>query len=102
MLYIYERFLNALDLLRSFPQGSTMDSKRLFTIVTLWLILSCILLDHAQGFHFLRKKAGKRVAKRRKGSRLSVVMAFFQVCAALKQRKYVVTTLTYAYIDYYI
>ena len=27
-----------------------MDSKRLFIFIALWLILSCVLLDHAKGF----------------------------------------------------
>ena len=74
-----------------------MDSKRLFTIITLWLILSCVLLDHAQGFVFRKKKKVKRVAKHKKGSRLIIEGLPFQVCTIYKERKYVVTTLNYAY-----
>ena len=63
-----------------------MDSKRLFTIITLWLILSCVLLDHAQGFIFRKKKKVRRVAKHKKGHRLIIEGLPFQVCAVLKQR----------------
>ena len=38
-----------------------MDSKRLFTFITLWLFLSCVLLDHAEGFIIPRKR--KRPSK---------------------------------------
>ena len=37
-----------------------MDSKRLFTFIALWLFLSCVLLDHAEGFIHPRKRRQRR------------------------------------------
>ena len=42
-----------------------MDSKRLFTFIALWLFLSCVLLDHAEGFIIPRKR--KRHKQRKRG-----------------------------------
>ena len=42
-----------------------MDSKRLFTFIALWLFLSCVLLDHAEGFIIPRKR--KRQKQRKRG-----------------------------------
>ena len=33
-----------------------MDSKRLFIFIALWLFLSCVLLDHAEGFIIPRRR----------------------------------------------
>ena len=42
-----------------------MDSKRLFTFIALWMFLSCVLLDHAEGFIIPRKR--KRHKQRKRG-----------------------------------
>lgn len=41
-----------------------MDSKRLFIFIALWLILSCVLLDHAKGFIQPRKMRKYKQRKR--------------------------------------
>ena len=41
-----------------------MNSKRLFIFVALWLFLSCVLLDHAEGFIIPRKR--KRFKQRKR------------------------------------
>ena len=41
-----------------------MDSKRLFTVIALWLILSCVLFEYAEGW----VRAGKRRRRRRRKS----------------------------------
>ena len=35
---------------------STMDFKPIFTSIMLWLILSCVLLDYAEGFIYTKSK----------------------------------------------
>ena len=41
-----------------------MDSKRLFTFIALWLFLSCVLLDDAEGFIIPRKRRRHKQRKR--------------------------------------
>ena len=41
-----------------------MDSKRLFIFIALWLILSCVLFDHAEGFIQPRKMRKYKQRKR--------------------------------------
>ena len=41
-----------------------MDSKRLFIFIALWMFLSCVLLDHAEGFIIPRKR--KRFNQRKR------------------------------------
>ena len=41
-----------------------MDSKRLFSFIALWLFLSCVLLDHAEGFIIPRKRKRQQHKKR--------------------------------------
>ena len=47
------------------PETVTMDSKRLFIFIALWLFLSCVLLDHAEGFTLPRKR--KRQQRKQRG-----------------------------------
>ena len=42
-----------------------MDSKRLLIFIALWLFLSCVLLDHAEGFTLPRKR--KRQQRKQRG-----------------------------------
>ena len=48
-----------------------MDSKRLFIFIALWLFLSCVLLDHAEGFIIPRKKRRQQRKKRGPNNHLS-------------------------------
>ncbi|KAM7433171.1 hypothetical protein ABFA07_016518 [Porites harrisoni] len=48
-----------------------MDSKRLFIFIALWLFLSCVLLDHAEGFLIPRKKRRQQRKKRGPNNHLS-------------------------------
>ena len=48
----------------SWPGTLMMDSKRLFTFIALWLFLSCVLLDHAEGFIIPRKRRRHKQRKR--------------------------------------
>ena len=41
-----------------------MDSKRLLIFIALWMFLSCVLLDHAEGFIIPRKR--KRFNQRKR------------------------------------
>ena len=41
-----------------------MDSKRLFIFIALWLFLSFVLLDHAEGFIIPRKRRRHKKRKR--------------------------------------
>ena len=45
-----------------------MDSKRLFALIILWLIISCDLFDHAQAFWAMksRRKVKRRRTRRRR------------------------------------
>ena len=44
-----------------------MDSKRLFTLIGLWMILSCILVDHAaEGFTLPRPPPRRRRTRHHK------------------------------------
>ncbi|CAH3150113.1 unnamed protein product [Porites lobata] len=43
-----------------------MHSQRLFTFIALWLILSCFLLDHAEGFLY---RPGRRKHHHKKRGR---------------------------------
>ena len=53
-----------------------MDSKRLFTLIGLWMILSCILVDHAaEGFIIRRRRIRHR--KKPTGKQLAIEMAKF-------------------------
>ena len=45
------------------PGTLMMGSKRLFTFIALWMFLSCVLLDHAEGFIIPRKR--KRFKQRK-------------------------------------
>ena len=57
-LITFTRKFNWLNLLIHCLPGSnivTLDSKRLFTIVALWLIFSCVVLEHTAAF-FPRKR----------------------------------------------
>ena len=57
-LIAFTRKFNWLNLLIHCLPGSnivTLDSKRLFTIVALWLIFSCVVLEHTAAF-FPRKR----------------------------------------------
>ena len=48
-----------------------MDSKRLFIFIALWMFLSCVLLDHAEGFLIPRKKRRQQRKKRGPNNHLS-------------------------------
>ncbi|KAM7435203.1 hypothetical protein ABFA07_014805 [Porites harrisoni] len=48
-----------------------MDSKRLFIFIALWLFLSCVLLDHAEGFTLPRKRKRQQQKKRDPNNQLS-------------------------------
>ena len=48
-----------------------MDSKRLFTFIALWLFLSCVLLDDAEGFIIPIKMKRKHQKKRDPNNQLS-------------------------------
>ena len=55
-----------------------MDSKRLFTLIGLWMILSCILVDHAaEGFIIHRRRRRIRHPKKPTGKQLAMEMAKF-------------------------
>ncbi|KAM7435202.1 hypothetical protein ABFA07_014804 [Porites harrisoni] len=49
-----------------------MDSKRLFIFIALWLFLSCVLLDHADGFTLPRKRKKQQQRKRDPNDQLSL------------------------------
>ena len=53
------------------PETVTMDSKRLFIFIALWLFLSCVLLDHAEGFTIPRKRKRQQQKKRDPNNQLS-------------------------------
>ena len=53
------------------PETVTMDSKRLFIFIALWLFLSCVLLDHAEGFTLPRKRKRQQQKKRDPNNQLS-------------------------------
>ncbi|KAM7433170.1 hypothetical protein ABFA07_016517 [Porites harrisoni] len=48
-----------------------MDSKRLFIFVALWLFLSCVLLDDADGFTLPRKRKRQQRKQRDPNNQLS-------------------------------
>ena len=49
-----------------------MDSKRFFIFIALWLFLSCVLLDHAEGFTLPRKRKKQQQRKRDPNDQLSL------------------------------
>ena len=64
-LIAFTRKFNWLNLLIHCLPGSnivTLDSKRLFTIVALWLIFSCVVLEHTAAF-FPRKRCKRHQKK---------------------------------------
>ena len=48
-----------------------MDSKRLLFFIALWLFLSCILLDDAEGFTIPRRQRRQQQKKRDPNNQLS-------------------------------
>jgi len=60
-----------------------MDSKRLFIFIALWLFLSCVLLDHAEGFIIPRKR--KRFKQRKRDRK--------QLACRLREMAGLVTTI---------
>lgn len=45
-----------------------MDSKLLFTLITLWLIFNLVMQDEAEGFVFRKRRKGGRRRRRRRSS----------------------------------
>ena len=51
-------------------ENKTMNSQRIVIFIALWLILSCFLLDHAEGFLHPRPRKRFRYRKRGRGKYL--------------------------------
>ena len=51
-------------------ENKTMNSQRVVIFIALWLILSCFLLDHAEGFLHPRPRKRFRYRKRGRGKHL--------------------------------
>ena len=86
---------------------STMDSKPVFASMILWLLLSCILTGHPEGFNLKetttsRRKRRSRNKRAQKVSlaalkKMAVFVANSWVCNTLREKKKTTTT---SFIDH--
>ena len=66
-------FCQKLSIIATYSSGQenkTMNSQRIVIFIALWLILSCFLLDHAEGFLHPRPRKRFRYRKRGRGKHL--------------------------------